>query len=397
MYVCLPDTSSGCTPCSKCGPSCCAIASCTLAMLLLAALGVIALMAMGYLKIPEKSLRSETISETMPQIPDSAIIQKIFNSSIVQQTQSDILFASTPISMYERIKMSTRSLYLKICSCFSDTEIQKIFQEIQVVTTALPVIQIHFVSRTEWMAKTPEQLIPDLQLPVPFVVVLQTDTEPCQDEATCSFQCRYLQTLHMEKWRDIGYNFLIGGNGLIYEGRGWQKKGKVIEGGNSRSITIAFIGTFDTILPAMKQIMAGKLLIALGVDKGFIEQNYTLFGHRQLSNSKNPGRALFRELKTWVHWACVENNQDPNDPISIQDNCIYKWIPTTTPDTSDLRRLLKDNEIDDGFHIVEEQHHHKRHHHGRHHQNHTPHKHHVHHKHNVKENIDGFNYTKLNK
>lgn len=29
----------------------------------------------------------------------------------------------------------------------------------------------------------------------------------------------------MKGWDDIGYNFLIGGNGSIYVGRGWDYKG----------------------------------------------------------------------------------------------------------------------------------------------------------------------------
>lgn len=38
------------------------------------------------------------------------------------------------------------------------------------------------------------------------------------------------------------YNFLVGGDGLIYEGRGWGKKGAHTFGFNSQSVGIAFIG-----------------------------------------------------------------------------------------------------------------------------------------------------------
>lgn len=38
---------------------------------------------------------------------------------------------------------------------------------------------------------------------------------------------RQIQTFHIESrgWFDIGYNFLIGGDGAAYEGRGWKTEG----------------------------------------------------------------------------------------------------------------------------------------------------------------------------
>ena len=37
-------------------------------------------------------------------------------------------------------------------------------------------------------------------------------------------------------WSDIGYNFLVGEDGNIYEGRGWGKVGAHARGHNSDSI-----------------------------------------------------------------------------------------------------------------------------------------------------------------
>lgn len=45
-------------------------------------------------------------------------------------------------------------------------------------------------------------------------------------------------------WDDIGYNFIIGEDGNIYEGRGWGKKGAHSKPFNSKSIGICIIGNY---------------------------------------------------------------------------------------------------------------------------------------------------------
>lgn len=41
-----------------------------------------------------------------------------------------------------------------------------------------------------------------------------------------------MQTYHMESknWDDIAYNFIVGGDGAVYEGRGWEKQGAHTKG-----------------------------------------------------------------------------------------------------------------------------------------------------------------------
>jgi hypothetical protein len=53
---------------------------------------------------------------------------------------------------------------------------------------------------------------------------------------------------------DIAYNFLVGGDGKIYEGRGWDAEGAFARGFNKKSLGIAFIGkdltsNLETLLP----------------------------------------------------------------------------------------------------------------------------------------------------
>lgn len=44
----------------------------------------------------------------------------------------------------------------------------------------------------------------------------------------------------------LNFSFMVGGDGKIYEGRGWHKIGSHTRGYNSKSIAIAFLGNFTS-------------------------------------------------------------------------------------------------------------------------------------------------------
>ncbi|XP_063910254.1 peptidoglycan-recognition protein SC2-like isoform X2 [Zophobas morio] len=165
--------------------------------------------------------------------------------------------------------------------------------------------KVKLVSRLEWAAQPPVEPATPLHTSVPYVIIHHTQTENCSSQAQCVLQVRFIQTYHIESrgWWDIGYNFLVGGNGEAYDGRGWKSEGAHTSGYNAQSIGIAFIGTFDRYKPPERQIRACKLLIAKGVELGYIKKDYKLLTPRQLQTTKSPGDALYEELKTWEHWA----------------------------------------------------------------------------------------------
>ena len=70
-------------------------------------------------------------------------------------------------------------------------------------------------------------------------------------------------------WSDIAYNFLIGNDGAVYEGRGWDYQGATAKGWNNVSIGIAFIGKYLDNLPSAQAIDAAKSFLQYMVDKGW--------------------------------------------------------------------------------------------------------------------------------
>lgn len=109
-------------------------------------------------------------------------------------------------------------------------------------------------------------------------------------------------------WIDIGYNFLIGGDGSIFHGRGWDNQGSFARNYNNKAIGIAFIGNFNDVSPTVEQANATQRLIEAGVQKHFIAEDYKIFGHRQVSNTMSPGNSLYEIIKTWPHWSSTIEN-----------------------------------------------------------------------------------------
>ncbi|KAJ8923562.1 hypothetical protein NQ315_010141 [Exocentrus adspersus] len=103
-------------------------------------------------------------------------------------------------------------------------------------------------------------------------------------------------------WDDIGYNFLIGGDGNVYEGRGWGIQGAHAPKYNSRSMGICLIGNFENSTPPSNQLDALKNLIQCAADGNKITSNYHVIGHRQASSTKCPGDYLYNEIKTFSRW-----------------------------------------------------------------------------------------------
>lgn len=172
---------------------------------------------------------------------------------------------------------------------------------------------LRIVSRTEWLAQPVEDPLDKIRQPVPWVIISHTATESCKTQSECVYRVRLIQMFHVEsrKWSDIGYNFLVAGDGSAYFGRGWDYIGAHTLGYNKYSIGISFIGTFNNDPPPKKQIDACLKLLKRGVDTGKLAKDYKLFAHRQLASTLSPGDKLYDIIKEWPHF--VTNFSDPSE------------------------------------------------------------------------------------
>lgn len=161
------------------------------------------------------------------------------------------------------------------------------------------------ILRDEWMARPPKESLDILVLPVHLVIIAHTATQNCSNQAECTKRLKTMQNYHMNDrhFDDIIYNFLIGGDGNIYEGRGWNFQGAHTLGFNRGSICIAFIGTFVTLEPPEKQLEAAKWILEEGVRLDKLSTDFKVYGARQLVPTESPGSVLYEIIKKWKNWS----------------------------------------------------------------------------------------------
>ncbi|KAI5213568.1 peptidoglycan recognition protein 1 [Manis pentadactyla] len=161
------------------------------------------------------------------------------------------------------------------------------------------------VPRREWKALASE-CSQRLSLPVRYVVVSHTAGSNCNTPASCLKQVQNVQHYHARTlgWCDVGYNFLIGEDGLVYEGRGWDTEGAHTGSTwNPMSIGISFMGNYMERSPPPRALRAAQSLLACGVALGALSPKYEVKGHRDVQQTLSPGDQLYEIIRTWPHYS----------------------------------------------------------------------------------------------
>ncbi|CAL1297231.1 unnamed protein product [Larinioides sclopetarius] len=159
------------------------------------------------------------------------------------------------------------------------------------------------VPRVRWGARaSKENNI--MQTPVPHLFIHHTAMSECSDFASCSQMMRTIQNLHMDDngWDDIGYNFLIGGDGRVYVGRGWNRVGAHTYGYNRNAIAFSLMGDFTNKVPSEVMLNTTKEMIKCAEDRNHVMSDYKLHGHRDAGCTECPGSAFYALIKTWPHF-----------------------------------------------------------------------------------------------
>ncbi len=109
-------------------------------------------------------------------------------------------------------------------------------------------------------------------------------------------------------WADVGYNYLIDPNGVVYEGRsgGDNVVGAHFSGVNAGTMGVAMLGTFTDVAPAAKALNSLKKILAWKADQRNLDPTGTLLhaasqrnlntisGHRDgPASTECPGNSLY--------------------------------------------------------------------------------------------------------
>ncbi|KAL5277609.1 PGLYRP3 family protein [Megaselia abdita] len=180
-----------------------------------------------------------------------------------------------------------------------------VLQLIGVLSICVELEGLNIVPKSEWLGKPSKGELTRSNVPLSKVIIIHTATGDCTTKNDCYRVVRDIQAYHMNEkhYDDIGYNFLIGSDGNVFVGRGWDFAGAHTRGYNSDSVGIAFIGNFERTSPTSEAINAAEQLIASGVESKKLSDEYKVYGHKQLAASSSPGEQLYGIIKTWSHFA----------------------------------------------------------------------------------------------
>lgn len=168
------------------------------------------------------------------------------------------------------------------------------------VFTRLPI-----VSRAQWGADESKALWLPLYGPIERIIVHHTaGSNTATDWAAVVRSIYYFHAVTRD-WADIGYNYLIDPNGVIYEGRQGGEGATAAHTylHNYGSIGISMIGTYTDGVPSAVAIESLKKLIA---EKSALHQvdivwGSSYYGHRDWESTSCPGTALYAALPYYVN------------------------------------------------------------------------------------------------
>lgn len=128
----------------------------------------------------------------------------------------------------------------------------------------------------------------------------------CYCKTTCSDYIRDVQFYHQLElsWWNLAYNFMIGNDGRVYAGRGFEVVGSHTYTFNSVSYGIAFIGWFEHKCPSIASLRVVKEFINCMSKNKYISEAYSVHAHRDLrtNHSEIPGAILYDLMHNWPHY-----------------------------------------------------------------------------------------------
>jgi hypothetical protein len=179
------------------------------------------------------------------------------------------------------------------------TEMMEAFQE-----RTIPVVSERawpkppVVSRTDWKARPPKG---SYKAQTPTRIVLHHSWQPSQAQYSGAATIRGIQNYHMDDpktgWSDIGYHFLIGHDGVIYQGRPETGVGAHCPP-NTNMIGICVIGDYDPGKDPLNSKIETSLINLLShlSAKYSIDPKAHYYGHCDFSSKSCPGDTIYKKL-----------------------------------------------------------------------------------------------------
>lgn len=159
-----------------------------------------------------------------------------------------------------------------------------------------PVTSVGIVSRSRWAMYKIKGNITKMGA-VKKITVHHTDDASALHKMTDLQFLRAIENHHRNtrKWACIGYHFIIGRDGTVYEGRPLQYQGAHASSNNPNNIGISLIGNFNKTAPGVNQMKSLQGLL-YKLRQEFNVSASSVYGHTHLGQTQCPGKYL----KRWI-------------------------------------------------------------------------------------------------
>ncbi len=138
---------------------------------------------------------------------------------------------------------------------------------------------------------------------------------------------RRIASYHVETkgWPGIGYHFLIGQEGTIYQGNTLETISNHAVQANARGVGICFLGNFTKVVPPPDQLRAGAHLVAWLMQELNIALD-SVKGHREFMETACPGDQWLtgKKWKEMLHKEIAQVQQEATEPSA--DKPVYHYM-----------------------------------------------------------------------
>jgi hypothetical protein len=179
------------------------------------------------------------------------------------------------------------------------------------------------VTRESWGARVRNCNSPH----TPQKITIHHTETPTNDGMSVTARLRQIQSYHIDVrgWCDIGYHFLVGPDGNVYQGRKETNLGAHVSNANTNNVGISFIGSFQNSAPSqIMQDAAVNLMRSLHTAYGISLDRSHVKTHREQGTTDCPGNALQARVDTMVQMATNEeapaeeapSEEEPSEPAA---------------------------------------------------------------------------------